>query len=111
MRREWSYILVLLFAIIVAVFAVINVEAVEVDYLFGTAQWPLVLVILGSALIGALSIGIAGSVRFMAMRKELRSLRKENEQYKAGFESKSQTDENQSEATKETVELPKDTSV
>ncbi|WP_408007049.1 lipopolysaccharide assembly LapA domain-containing protein [Pseudalkalibacillus sp. A8] len=79
MRREWSFIIVLLFSIIVAVFAVINVDAVEVDYLFGTAQWPLVLVILGSALLGALTVGFAGSARLYSMKKEIRSLRKRNE--------------------------------
>ncbi len=83
MRREWSLIIVLLFAIIVAVFAVINVDAVEVDYLFGTAQWPLVLVILGLALLGALTVGFAGSVRFLSMKKELRMLRRENQQMNA----------------------------
>ncbi|MGM7702150.1 LapA family protein [Pseudalkalibacillus sp. Hm43] len=90
MRREWSLIIVLLFAIIVAVFAVINVDAVEVDYLFGTAQWPLVLVILGSALLGALTVGFAGSVRFLSMKKELRLLRRENQQLNA--DSKNRTE-------------------
>lgn len=88
MRREWSLIIVLLFAIIVAVFAVINVEAVEVHYVFGTAQWPLVLVILGSALLGALTVGFAGSVRFLAMKRELRSLRRENQQMKTDSTNK-----------------------
>ncbi|MCF6408630.1 LapA family protein [Pseudalkalibacillus salsuginis] len=78
-RKEWSFIIVLLFSIIVAVFAVINVKAVEVDYLVGTAHWPLVLVILGSAMLGALVVGFAGSARLYSMKKEIRSLRKRNE--------------------------------
>ncbi|WP_257346256.1 LapA family protein [Pseudalkalibacillus decolorationis] len=82
MKREWSFIIVLLFAMIVAVFAVVNVEPVGVNYVFGTAQWPLVLVILGSAILGALTIGVAGSVRLLSMKRELRLLKRENEQLK-----------------------------
>lgn len=52
MNKQWTIIFALLFTLIVAIFAVINVRAVEVDYLFGTAEWPLILVILGSVLIG-----------------------------------------------------------
>ncbi|WLD92211.1 lipopolysaccharide assembly LapA domain-containing protein [Alkalihalobacillus sp. AL-G] len=87
MKREWSLIIVLFFAIIVAVFAVINVEPVGVDYVFGTAQWPLVLVILGSAMLGALTVGAAGSVRYLSMKRELRSLLRENRQMKSDFET------------------------
>jgi uncharacterized integral membrane protein len=38
----------------------ILIRAVEVDYLFGTAEWPLILVILGSVLMGALIVFSAG---------------------------------------------------
>ncbi|WP_221566191.1 lipopolysaccharide assembly LapA domain-containing protein [Alkalihalobacillus sp. TS-13] len=103
MRREWSFIIGLLFAIIIAVFAVINVEAVEVDYLFGTAQWPLVLVILGSTMLGALAVGVAGSARFFSMKKELRTLRKETRQLKGNHRSSIENAENDRVSNKNTA--------
>ncbi|MGP4080525.1 LapA family protein [Pseudalkalibacillus sp. R45] len=103
MRREWSFIIGLLFAIIIAVFAVINVETVEVDYLFGTAQWPLVLVILGSTMLGALAVGVAGSARFFSMKKELRALRKETRQLKGNPKSSIENAENDHVSNKNTT--------
>ncbi len=44
-------------------FAVINVRSVEVDYLFGRSEWPLILVILGSVLMGALIVFSVGIFR------------------------------------------------
>lgn len=54
MKMQWTILIGLIFAIIIAIFAIVNVEDVPVNYMFGEARWPLILVILGSALIGAL---------------------------------------------------------
>ncbi|MFK8883000.1 LapA family protein [Bacillus velezensis] len=78
MNKQWTIIFALLFTLIVAIFAVINVRAVEVDYLFGTAEWPLILVILGSVLMGALIVFSAGIFQVMKLKREIKMLRKEN---------------------------------
>lgn len=80
MKGQWGLIFALIFAFIVAIFAVINVGSVTVDYLFGTAQWPLVLVILASALLGALIVGGFGSFRVFRLHREKRNLEKMNQQ-------------------------------
>ena len=49
MKQQTWIILTLLFALIIAVFAVINVEPVQVDFLFVQTDAPLILVILLSA--------------------------------------------------------------
>ena len=54
MNYQGYAILSLIFVIIIAVFAVANIDPVPVNYLFGVAQWPLILVILGSAVLGFL---------------------------------------------------------
>lgn len=54
MKVQWTFIAGLVFAIIIAFFAVLNIEQVPVNYLIGQSQWPLILVILGSALLGAI---------------------------------------------------------
>ena len=65
MKFQWNLLFGLLFAIVIALFAIFNVEAVQVNYIFGEAQWPLILIILCSALLGAIiSILWQCSVRF-----------------------------------------------
>ncbi|MCM3762278.1 lipopolysaccharide assembly protein LapA domain-containing protein [Alkalihalobacillus oceani] len=75
MKGQSGLIFGLLAAIIIAVFAVINVDGVRVNYLFGTAEWPLILVILGSVFMGAIIAGALGMVRIYRLQAELRRLR------------------------------------
>lgn len=77
MKVQWSLIFGLAAALIIAVFAVINVEAVKVNYLFGVAEWPLILVILGSVLMGGIIIGGVGMVRIYKLQLELKRLRQD----------------------------------
>ncbi|MGP7816859.1 LapA family protein [Niallia sp. 01092] len=77
MKRQWSLLFGILFAIIVAVFAVINVEPVTVNYLFGKSEWPLVLVILISVLLGGLMIGSTGIVKIFSLQRKLKTVTKE----------------------------------
>ncbi|MBM7569550.1 LapA family protein [Aquibacillus albus] len=79
MRGQTYIILALVFAVIVAIFAVINVEPVEVNYLFGTGYAPLILVILISVLMGGVITATVGIVRLIKLQKEIRMLKQENE--------------------------------
>lgn len=54
MKMQSGLLFGLIFAILISVFAMVNMEKVPVNYIFGEAMWPLVLIILGSTLIGAL---------------------------------------------------------
>jgi lipopolysaccharide assembly protein A len=83
MKGQWSLILAFLFAIIVALFAVINVEPVEVDYLFGTADWPLILIILGSVLMGGIIVASAGIFRLFVLQRKVKGLEKDNASLRA----------------------------
>jgi len=69
----------LVFAVIIAIFAVINVNPVEVNFIFGYADVPLVLLILGSALFGGLAVGMFGVYRLFKTQREVKRLRAENE--------------------------------
>lgn len=77
MKFQWTMLFGILFALIVAIFAVINVEPVTVNYLFGQAEWPLILVILGSVFMGGIIIGSVGLVRIYALQKTLKQLTKD----------------------------------
>ncbi|WP_182200487.1 LapA family protein [Paraliobacillus salinarum] len=82
MRGQTYIISALVFALIVAIFAVINGDAVTVNYLFGTGQVPLILVILISTLLGGLITGAFGLFRLLKLQRTLRVLQKENETLK-----------------------------
>lgn len=77
MKFQWSLLIGLLFAVIVAIFAVVNVEAVPVNYVFGNAEWPLILVILGSALLGALVSGSVAIFRSFVLQRRVKQLEKD----------------------------------
>ncbi|SDM81516.1 Uncharacterized integral membrane protein [Psychrobacillus sp. OK028] len=79
MKFQWSLLFGLLFAIIIALFAIYNVDTVPVNYVFGTAKWPLILVILGSALLGALLSGSVAIYRSFVLSRKVRHLEKEME--------------------------------
>lgn len=79
MKFQWNLILGLVFALIVAIFAVINVDPVRVNYLFGEAEWPLILVIIGSVLMGGLIVGSVGLFRLFVVQRKLKSAQKEIE--------------------------------
>ncbi|WOV88759.1 lipopolysaccharide assembly protein LapA domain-containing protein [Sporosarcina oncorhynchi] len=78
MKQQWAIILSIIFAILIAVFAVLNVEAVKVNYLFGTAQLPLILVILFTALLGAAISGFMAMFKTVKMNRRISDLQKEN---------------------------------
>ncbi|HEO8419857.1 LapA family protein [Niallia sp. FSL W8-0635] len=83
MKIQWSILWGIIFALIVAIFAVINVDPVSVNYLFGEGQWPLILVILISVLLGGLIIGSTGIIRIYALQRKIKTLEKEKRELEA----------------------------
>ncbi|MFG6148408.1 LapA family protein [Halobacillus sp. B23F22_1] len=78
MKGQTYFIFALIIAILISVFAVINVGSVQVNYLFGTGEAPLILVILGSVLMGGLITASVGAVRFYRLKRENKNLRSQN---------------------------------
>lgn len=72
MRIQWSLLAGLIFALITAVFAVINVEPVRVNLLFGNVQLPLILLILGCTLLGGVIVGSYGIFLQYKLQKKLK---------------------------------------
>lgn len=77
MKMQWSLILSILFAIIIAFFAILNVESVQVNYLFGKAHLPLILVILFTALLGAAISGLIAMFKSIHANRQISELKKE----------------------------------
>jgi len=72
-------VVALIFALVVAIFAVQNAGMVEINFLIWQfPQTSLVLVILGSAAFGALFVFLLGLVKQLRMLREIRNLRNQN---------------------------------
>ena len=79
MRQQWKLILGVCAVILVVIFALQNVNSVQVTFLFFQAQMPMVLVLLISILFGLL-IGFLSSLSsHMANRTAIKNLNKERE--------------------------------
>lgn len=91
MKFQWTLIFALVFAILVAIFAIANIAAVPINYVFGKAEVPLVLVILGSTLLGGLIVGLVGIIRQYRLQRRIRSLEKQLEEAKAEQEAAEHT--------------------
>ncbi|WP_379137264.1 lipopolysaccharide assembly LapA domain-containing protein [Paenibacillus sp. sgz500958] len=74
MRFQWSLIAGLIFALLTALFAVINVDPVQVNFGFDVVSIPLILVILGCALIGGVIVGSYGIFRQYKLQKQIKGL-------------------------------------
>ncbi|HSP21770.1 MAG TPA: lipopolysaccharide assembly protein LapA domain-containing protein [Planococcus sp. (in: firmicutes)] len=77
MKLQWLILLGLIFAVIIALFAVVNVDPVPVNYMFGEAQWPLILVILVSALLGVMLSSTLAIIRNFSLKHKVNALQKE----------------------------------
>lgn len=80
MKVQNFLIFALVFALIIAIFSVVNVDAVPVNFLFGQASIPLIIVIIASTLVGGIIVGAVGIFRQYSLQKEVKLLRKTVEQ-------------------------------
>ncbi|WP_026906313.1 LapA family protein [Paucisalibacillus globulus] len=79
MKGQTFVIIAIIFMILVAIFAVTNVNPVEVTYFFWELESPLILVILFSVLMGGIITAAVGMVRMFKMQREIKLLKKENQ--------------------------------
>lgn len=76
MKSQGMLISAFAFALVIAIFAVINVEQVEVNFLFAKTSTPLILVILVSTLLGGLTVGLFGMLRIFKLQRQVKTLEK-----------------------------------
>lgn len=77
MKGQGMLIAAFAFALLIAIFAVINVEAVQVNFLFAKTTTPLILVILASTLLGGLTVGSFGLLRELKLQRKVKQLEKQ----------------------------------
>lgn len=74
MKGQTYVILAIIFTIIISVFAVLNIDQVEVNYLFWSGSSPLIFVILFSVLLGGILTMVVGSRKFIQLKKKIKHL-------------------------------------
>nr|WP_290443478.1 LapA family protein [Sporolactobacillus kofuensis] len=67
----------MVFTLIIVLFSIANVDTVRFSYLFGSLRMPLILVIIGSILIGALLIGFFTYSTIYKQRHRISKLERE----------------------------------
>ncbi|CAM4018571.1 lipopolysaccharide assembly protein LapA domain-containing protein [Paenibacillus alkaliterrae] len=77
MKGQGVLISALAFALLIAIFAVINVDSVQVNFMFTTATLPLILVILASTLLGGLTVGLLGMIRQIRLQRTVKVLERQ----------------------------------
>lgn len=87
MKGQWGLIVGLIVALLIAIFAVINMDVVQVNYAFGTADLPLVIVIISSVLMGGILVGMVGLYGIYKLRFQVKKLKKENNRLRSENET------------------------
>lgn len=86
MKNQWRVIVGILLILVIVLFAVANNMNVPINFGFTTIQSPLILVIIGSALLGALILLLVSTSAMFRQKKELKQLRKELSDYRSNNE-------------------------
>ncbi len=93
---SWKFVLSLIFALIVAVFAIQNAAAVEVNFLAWKVSISQALIILMSAIFGAIAVLLLSLIKQMKLKagirsdkKTITSLQNENQTLKSKLEQAS----------------------
>lgn len=71
MKRQWSMIGAIILFLLVAILSVLNVEKVPINFGFAEFEWPLILIIFVSVLLGALIATLLSTFKiYKDQRKE-----------------------------------------
>lgn len=76
---EFKFIISLIFAVLVSIFAIQNAGNVEIRFFFGQFVVSQAVVILGSAIIGAIIVVLLGLIKQIRQNKKIKQLSKELE--------------------------------
>ncbi|MBO4107480.1 LapA family protein [Streptococcus suis] len=77
MKQKLSLIGLIFIIILTVILSLANRQVVVVNYLFGHFRMPLILVILGSLLVGLFIQYLLGMTKNLSLKSEIKSLKKE----------------------------------
>ncbi|EGP5569533.1 DUF1049 domain-containing protein [Enterococcus faecium] len=107
MKKQSNVILGFVLVLIIVLFAVLNNKNVPVSFGFTSFSAPLILVIIGSALIGALIVFLTASATLWQQKKQIKQLTQEMSEYQTELQKKIEEakEEQQREFRNERAEL------
>lgn len=77
MKRQWSTVLIIALTLLVVIFAVMNVDPVSINFGFTLVSIPLVIVIIGTLLIGMTIVAIWSTTLVLKERRQQQKLQKQ----------------------------------
>jgi len=77
----------LLFSLVIAIFAVMNTQPVKINFFFTEAEIELIFVIIFSVLFGALFMFILSSMKQLQQSRKIRSLEKDKIKLKSDLDN------------------------
>ena len=97
MKNQWRIILGLVLALLIVIFAVINTMEVQLNFGFAEISAPLIIVVIGSAFIGAVIMALVATGTIWQKKREIKQLNKK-------VSTLQQAEDKQFEALKESLE-------
>lgn len=88
MKKQWKVFLGFILVLLIVIFAISNSQEVPVNFLIKKIYLSLVLVIIGSALIGALVVFLTSGATLFQQRKEIKQLKETIQSYESNNEQK-----------------------
>lgn len=88
MKKQWKVFLGFILVLLIVIFALSNSQEVPVNFLIKKFYLSLVLVIIGSALIGALVVMLTSGATLFQQRKKIKQLKETIQSYETNNEQK-----------------------
>lgn len=86
MKNQWRLYLGLFFTFVIILFAILNNRTVSISFGFASFSSPLILVIFGSAFIGALIVSLMVTGSYWRQNKEIKNLKNKVEELETNRE-------------------------
>jgi putative membrane protein len=77
MKILWMFFCILLISLITAMFAVFNTAPVLVHLVAVDSELPLIVIILGSTLLGGLIVGLIGMIKQYKLKRSIKQLERQ----------------------------------
>ena len=74
MKKQWGIIIGLVLTLVIVIFAVLNNLPVPINFGFAKLSAPLIIVIIGAAIIGAVIVALVATSTIWQQRREIKQL-------------------------------------
>ncbi|MCZ2490825.1 LapA family protein [Dellaglioa carnosa] len=86
MKKQWRTIIALFIVIIIAIFSVLNVKEVSINFWFTQIRMPMILILLLSIFAGALLIGLLTTSATLKLKKDNTDLNQQVAEWNKNFD-------------------------